>query len=369
MRASHILLLSGLILAGCTLPRGAAMQSEVLAGAATEEREFQLVPVTRNNVKAVDAWRTPPQAKRGYNAWPRGGLRGSDPVALAVGDMLQLTIYDNEENSLLSAAEQKSSAIQNLQVASDGTIFLPYIGKVKVTGLSPDAAREKIQTSLEPAMPSAQVLLEQTPGRRNTVDMVGGVGTPGNYPLPDRSYSVLSLLSTAGGVQSTMENPVIRLIRGGQSYGISAETLFNSPQRDVSLRGGDKVVVEDDRRSFLALGASGGTQTQLPFTSDKVSALDAVTQMGGISPTRADPKGVLILREYPASLVRTDNRGPDRERVVFSVNLTTTDGLFSARNFQLMDNDVVLATESPITNTRTVLSLIGQTFGLVTTLQ
>lgn len=88
--------------------------------------------------------------------------------------------------------------------------------------------------------------------------------------------------------------------------------------------------------------------------------------MGGIAPSRADPKGVLVLRDYGANQVRSDGRGPDRQRVIFAVDLTTSDRLFSARNFYIADGDVVLATESPISNTRTIFSLVGQVFGVFT---
>jgi polysaccharide export outer membrane protein len=80
---------------------------------------------------------------------------------------------------------------------------------------------------------------------------------------------------------------------------------------------------------------------------------------------RANPEGILILREYPASAVSAGVRGPRRTRVVFTLDLTTSDGLFSARNFFIQSGDLVLATESALTDTRTILGLVGSVFGLV----
>ena len=75
-----------------------------------------------------------------------------------------------------------------------------------------------------------------------------------------------------------------------------------------------------------------------------------------------------VLREYPASAVRPDGiGGPSQRRVVFSINLTTTDGLFSAQNFRIQPDDVVLATESAVNDTRTILGLVGTMFGIVNT--
>jgi polysaccharide export outer membrane protein len=352
-----------LVLAGCALPRGAAMQSEIIAGSDKETRDFQVVSVTRDTVDALAGWDLPPQAHPGHAAWPRNGLRSPDSAAIATGDLLAVTIWDNEENSLLTSPSQKSTQLTQVAVAGDGTVFLPYVGKVAVRGLSPDQARESLQTALSTTLPSAQVLVSVQAGRQNTVDLVGGVAKAGSYPIPDRSFSVLSLLSQGGGVAPGMNNPIVKLVRGGRAYGIAVERLFAQPSLDVSLRGGDKVIVEPDPRAFLALGAAG-KQTTIPFPQDAVSALDAVSLIGGINASRANPKGVLVLREYATKQVRSDGRGPDRARVVFTVDLTTADGLFSARKFRIHDGDLVLATESPINNTRTIFGLIGQIFGL-----
>ncbi|ASM73827.1 MULTISPECIES: hypothetical protein [Roseobacteraceae] len=59
--------------------------------------------------------------------------------------------------------------------------------------------------------------------------------------------------------------------------------------------------------------------------------------------------------------------GPRQPRVVFTLDLTKADGLFSARNFWINSGDVVLVTESPINGTRTVLGLVGSVFGVFNT--
>ena len=363
MQKTLILTVLVLALAGCNLPRGAAMQGEIIAGADKETRDFQVVPVTRDTVQSLASWPAPPQSGITHAGWPTHGLRAPDSAAIASGDRLSVTIWDNEENSLLTAPSQKSTQLTEVTVAGDGTVFLPYVGKVAVRGLSADQAREKLQSALAATVPSAQVLVSVQAGRQNTVDLVGGVAKAGSYPIPDRSFSVLSLLSQGGGVAQGMNNPIVKLVRGGRAYGIPVERLFAQPSLDVSLRGGDKVIVEPDPRAFLALGAAG-KQTTIPFPQDDISALDAVSLIGGINASRANPKGVLVLREYAPKQVRTDGRGPDRARVVFTVDLTTADGLFSARNFSIRNGDLVLATESPINNARTLFGVIGQIFGL-----
>jgi polysaccharide export outer membrane protein len=213
-------------------------------------------------------------------------------------------------------------------------------------------------------VPSAQVQLRLVEGRTNSVDLVGGVGAPGSYPLPDRNYTVLNLIAEGGGVRAGLVNPQVRLLRGGNVYGTSVANLFENPGYNTLLVGGDQVVVEEDRRYFLSLGAAG-SQSQHRFPQDHLSALDAVSIIGGVESRRGDPGGILILREYPESVVRPDSRGPDQSRVVFSVDLTSADGLFSARNFRIHPGDLLLVTESPVTSAQTIFGLFGSVFGFV----
>jgi polysaccharide export outer membrane protein len=356
---------TGVLVAACDLPRGAPIQGEVLAGADNPEAGFAVMPVTRATLSTISTW--PLASPRTPDRWvPRS--RGPISPVIATGDRLNLTIWDSEENSLLSNAAQKQVQMGEMVVGASGTIFVPYVEEVRVAGLTPEAARRAIQEELRAIVPSGQVQLALVSGRHNSVDVVSGVGTPGTYPLADRNTTVLSVLSAAGGVPPDMRNPQVRLIRGSDRYGIALNRLYDEPQLDTTLRGGDKIIVEPDNRHFLALGASGREQV-VYFPKDELSVLDAVTLMGGLNDTRGNPRGVLILRRYPGPAVRTDGTGPSNERMVFTVDLTSADGLFSAGEFQIQPGDLVLATESPVTAAQTILGLIGTTVRLGQQLQ
>src|SRR5690606_31991257 len=118
--------------------------------------------------------------------------------------------------------------------------------------------------------------------------------------------------------------------------------LLKDPALDTTLRGGDKVYVEPDERYFLSLGAAG-REAQIPFPQDRITALDALALIGGLNDGRADAKGILILRDYPAKALRTDGSGPTKRRTVFVIDMTTADGLFSAGEFAIQPKDVVMA--------------------------
>ena len=347
-------------LAACTLPRGAALSSEVLEAQDAENPDFQVVPVTQASLAGVNRW---PRAVATPGQGWIGGQRGPDSQIIRSNDRVTVTIWDNEANSLLMPAGQKSVVISGVSVSSSGTIFLPYVEEVLIRGQTPDQARQTLQAAFAPIAPSAQVQLSMEPGQGNMVDVVSGVAQPGSYPLPDRNSTILSFIAQAGGIAPTLRNPLVRLIRDGKTYEISAERLTADGSLDTTLRGRDKILIEEDRRYFTALGATG-TEKIMPFDKASVSALEAVSMSGGLSDARANPRGVLILREYLPAQLRRDGSGPEMERVVFTFDLTSADGLFAARGFQVAHGDTVLATESPVVAARTVMGLIGSAFSV-----
>ena len=79
---------------------------------------------------------------------------------------------------------------------------------------------------------------------------------------------------------------------------------------------GDRIIVEEDRRSFTALGATTG-QSRVPFNKRDMSALEAIATVGGLDGRSADPTGVFVFRDEPAEVAnrvlgRFDLVGPQR---------------------------------------------------------
>lgn len=358
-----LLLLAGVSLlpVACgTLPGGAPVSKDILRESEAPDADFALYPVTRAFLPSVAQW---PETGA-YEVLPwLARTQGAKTQIIQPGDLLSIQVWDSNDNSLLTTVEERMTQLQGMKVAEDGTIFMPYLGQVSVRGLTPDLARARLQESLETIVPSAQVQLAMQEGRNNSVDLVSGVARPGSYPMPDRNYTVLGLISAGGGIESRLNNPQVRLIRGNQIFGTSVQKLLNTPQMDTLLRGGDRVFVEEDERYFVSFGATG-REAIYTFTKDGMSAMEAISTSGGLQDQAADARGILVLREYPASAVQPGVRGPRKQRVVFTLDLTTAEGLFSARQFRINPQDLVIATEAPINDTRTVASVLGQFVGL-----
>ncbi|MDX8349947.1 polysaccharide biosynthesis/export family protein [Cognatiyoonia sp. IB215446] len=344
------------------MPRGAGFQSEVLAASNLSSREegealiydFAVFDVTKDTLPVLQSW-----PRRDVESLP-WITNQEQPASLIIapGDQVTLTVWDAEDNSLLAGTGQRATPLQQTQVSTTGRIFVPYIGELQVAGMSPDTARSRIEEELIRTIPSAQVQLVVEAGRQNTANLVTGAAAPGLYQLPDRNFKILDLLSLAGGANPALINPQVRLVRNGRTYGVALDRLLAEPNLDAALQGGDRVMLIGDDRQFVSLGATG-VEAVHDFPSQNVTALEAMAIVGGVSDARANPQGILILREYDSGEVRQDQSGPPQERVVFTIDLTSADGLFSAGNFLLEDKDLVYGTESPLGPALTAVGLIN----------
>ena len=351
------------LLGACALPQDVGEERQILKGADDPAATFAVQVVTRDSLPMLKDWpNSHPIANLG---WIKHSSTAPDPL-IEAGDTVSLIVWDNDETSLLSTPAQNVIQLPNLRVSSSGTVFLPYADEVYIAKMTPDEARKAIQDKLLTIIPSAQVQLQFASGSNNSVELVSGVPNPGSYPLTSRSTTLTSILALGGGVPTGLPNPQVNLSRGGKMYRISAEMLLSHPELDTTMRGGDKVFVEPDKRYFLSLGAAG-TEALINFPRDRISALDAMSLVGGVNQATANPKGILILRDYPQSAVRSDGTGPSRDRMIFVLDLTSADGLFSAGEFAIQDRDLVLVTQSNLINTKTIFGLIGSVFGLSNT--
>lgn len=349
---------TALALSGCAVPRGAPTRSEVVKDADDEDAGFKLVIVSRKELPKYKGWGDRGASQR--TGWPNGGATPSDQ-RIAPGDVLALRIWDAEETSLLSGGEAPFADVSNVTVTAAGHITLPYVDQINVGGVTRETARRRIQDAMIAITPSAQVQLEVREGRRNSVEMIGGVASPGTYPLTERNLPLSSMLAAAGGADSGLTNPQVQLTRGAHIYRRPLQFVLDNPKNDPPLQGADRIVIQSDPRSFTALGAANREEV-IGFDAAEVSALRALSMMGGLSDTRADPRGLLVLRNYP----RWDQAHPytaPHKRVVFSFDLTHADGMFNADEFLLQDGDIVMATQAVATTTQRVLALMGGFIG------
>lgn len=277
------------------------------------------------------------------------------------GDTLGLTIWENVDDGLLSAEGANSTLLSEVQVDSAGFIFVPYAGRLRAAGNTPDALRGIITRQLEQQTPDPQVQVARVAGDGATVTIIGA-GAQGVFEIERPNRTLSSMLATAGGIATTPEITRISVVRGTETGTIWYNDLTENPELDIALRGGDRIFVEEDTRSFTALGATN-TQTRIPFSRQNLSALEAIAEVGGLDAFAADPTGVFVLRNERVEIAsavmgRTDLIGT--QRLVYVLNLTEPNGLFLARDFVIRDSDTLYVTEAPLSQwNKALASLTG----------
>ena len=116
-------------------------------------------------------------------------------LVIGPGDILTIFVYG--ENGLVGAGP--NGALDQLpteyQVDSDGDILFPFLGPVKLTGLTPVKAAEKIAGMLSKPRKVTVLIKESS---TFWVSVLGNVPKPGRFQITGRP-TLLSALSEAGG--------------------------------------------------------------------------------------------------------------------------------------------------------------------------
>ncbi|WP_423206949.1 polysaccharide export protein [Paracoccus yeei] len=355
IRASRIAVMGAvMLLTACGLPRSGPTRGEIFKGSVANGGSTHVVTVDDRVNRAANF-----SPAYGFGSdFKNAGQVGADEVR--PGDVLGLSIWENVDDGLLASMGTSSTQLQQLQVDSQGYIFVPYAGRVRAAGNTPDELRRIITQKLETQTPDPQVMVTRVAGDGATVSVMGKVNGQGVFPIERPTRTLSAMLSRAGGVSIEPEVAVVTVKRGNTSGRVWLRDLYSSARNDIALRPGDIILVEEDERNFTALGALGG-QTKVPLGNDEVNAIEAVAMVGGLSTTLADPKGVFVLREEPQSVARAVLGRNDiygDQRVAYVLDLTRPDGMFLARDFVIRDGDTVYVTEAPFVQWQKTLSAI-----------
>lgn len=366
-RGAQALTLAVLVvaLAGCGLPRSGPNKAEIFKGSVLKEGDAYIVSV---NSRVTRATAVTPAFGFGSN-FRNAGIVGSDQISS--GDTLGLTIFENvKDDPLLGNTGQRVSALSEIQVDGEGFIFVPYAGRIKAAGQSPDGLRQTITRKLDTQTPDPQILVQRLAGDGSTVTLSGFAGAQGVYPIERPTRTLTAMIARAGGVSIEPAVAIVRITRGGQTGQVWLEDLYANPELDIALRAGDKITIERDTRAFTALGATG-TQSRVPFETQTLSAIEAIAVVGGLATASADPTGVFVFRNEPAEIAnvvlgRNDLIGD--QRMVYVLDLTLPTGMFEARDFLVRDGDTVYVTEAPFVQWNKTLTAITGTAGAASTI-
>ena len=352
------------ILGSCGLPRVGPNKREIFEGSVQRQGDAFVIDVNDHVTRA-----TAVRPSLGFSkSFRNAAVVGSDTIR--PGDTLGLTIWENVDDALLAPQGTNATALEEVQVDGAGFIFVPYAGRIKASGNSPEAVRRVIVNKLKDQTPDPQVQVRRLAGDGSTVSLIGAVGGQGVYAIERPTRTLSTMLARAGGVTIVPEVAQVTLIRGNKREKIWFQDLYDNPDMDITLRGGDRILVETDTRAFTSLGATGA-QARVPFPTQTISAIEALAEVGGLSSVNADPKGIFVFRNEPAEIAnqvmgRDDLEGA--QRMVYVLDLTKPNGMFMARDFVIRDQDTVYVTEAPFSQWNKAIAATTGSLSAVNTL-
>ncbi len=280
------------------------------------------------------------------------------------GDVLSIVIWTHPElNAPPSAATTSDPSGQSalgtgFNVSSDGFIQFPFIGVIRVGGLTEYGARTLLLRELSKYLKNPQITVRVQGFRSSRIYIDGEVKTPGLLALTDIPLTLPDALSRAGGLTTSADRSAVAVTRGTVTTIISMQQLaeLNVNPATIVLANGDlvRVLSREDSRVYVL----GEVNRPAPLTmrNGRMSLAEALGESGGISQISADPRQIYVLRNVAvgnAEIYHLDARSPA--------------AMAMADSFDLKPRDVVFVDPAPIVRWNRVISLLLPSGQLVNT--
>jgi polysaccharide export outer membrane protein len=304
-----------------------------------------------------------------------GDYRPPRQQRIGVGDVVQITLWEAGPGGLFSSpvvdrssSGSRSAVIPEQVVAQDGSITVPFAGRIQVVGRTPPEVERTIVQRLGDKAIDPQALVTLTRNVSNTVTVMGEVSPGARVPLSVRGDRLFDVIASAGGIRAPVTDISVVLARDDHIVRVPMEAVLDDPRENIYLRPGDVVTLVHDPQSFTAVGATGRNAV-VPFDTAKLTLDEALAKAGGLLDDRADPSGLFIIRFEPAGIAHqlpgvaavNPQAGPQAGGVpvVYHLSMRNPSALFLAREFPVRNKDIVYVSNAPITDVQKVFSLFN----------
>jgi polysaccharide export outer membrane protein len=293
-------------------------------------------------------------------------------LRIGVSDSVIVTIWEAGAGGLFSAAVadrtasagSRTATIPEQIVARDGTIQVPYAGRLRVGGLRPAEVEGRIVEALKGKAIEPQAVVTISKNLSNAATVGGEVAVGARVPLSTKGDRILDVIAGAGGIRVSAHDAFVRLTRHKHTVSLPYNALLNSPEENIFVSPGDVVTVVKDPQTFTAFG---GTEKNaaVPFDAAGITLEEAIAKAGGLLDYRADPGGIFLLRFEPTGLAadlfpgRLFPSGGNLVPVVYRLNLREANSFFLARSFAIKDKDILYVANSASDPVKKFLGLVG----------
>jgi polysaccharide export outer membrane protein len=278
------------------------------------------------------------------------------PYTIGPSDVLQIVVYDHPEllplgGQVISQSSDPTgiSPAPGFIVNAEGVITYPFIGRIKVGGLSEVEASELIKERLGKFIKDPQVNVRINAFRSQRAYVDGEVRQPGSQIFTDVAMTLPEALNRAGGITANGDRSFITLTRDGETTVINMMMLQRmgiNPNR-ILLKSGDLVTVRHREENKVYVMGEILRPSALLMRNGALSLNEALGEAGGPNLNTANTAQIYVIRN-------TAEGNP----AVFHLNASAPSALALADTFSLRPRDVVYIDPVPLVSWNRVISLI-----------
>ncbi|MGA3249176.1 MAG: polysaccharide biosynthesis/export family protein [Paraburkholderia sp.] len=305
----------------------------VMAQAQQAAAQQTVLPPGKYSDPSQYVYRVAPQDILGITVWDHPELTTPNGSTLSTGDNTTQTLAGAVQQPYTTALPGQADPYGQT-VASDGTIFFPFVGRMQAAGKTVTDIRSELAARLVPYIRNPQVDVRVLSFRSQKVQVTGEVKLPGPLAISDVPLTLVDAITRSGGSTSIADIQRVRLTRNKQLYVLDANSLLDrgDTRQNVMLQAGDIINVPDreDSRVFV-MGEVKNPQT-VSMLRGRLTIADALTQATGILDTDANPRQIYVLRgmkDHPTT--------PE----VYRLDMTQPNAIMLSSQFQLQPLDVV----------------------------